>query len=1336
MKHLVAAAPDQAYTVYSMYNKEIKRMDSPLTPTTEPSSPYQDIDDTEPSSFCRQDPYQEYSEQARLQESDSTPTPKKRCLREIQEEGRSQSSNHNLSSEEDSDLKQESAFDPWPSSNHSLSSEEDSDLKQEESAFDLLSQSPTHSLTPYEDSDEDSCLKQEEEIDDSLSQKDATDLEKEQQESDLQSTPRQSIQVTPKPSLHKMQGAEGCANTGPERLTEPYSSKPVYTPKRTRQYTRQYETKVLMTSTDTDTDTGSDRESEYFPTPLRQFKIKLPALPDIPNNCTIAEMRQVDSFIQKVSRGCKRTGCRGGLIPVEARTQQMGGAARIIYRCKRCSKYYTFDSAILPDHPTTRQSKLSRALQVAFITAGCTHATYRKVLDILGMAAVSFPTFMQTIRDMHPVVEEMVEEMCSREKERMKNMSQEQLGSWTRAVTTADGVWHTRGFFSKNSTFTIRNYFNGALLYFIHLCQKGRDHIIEEPLYKGTSKSTEGYSATQLMNVARTEGLNIEVHWQDGDSSSSKRVLEVFPGAKIMLCGGHAAKSHLKLLMVRGKQKKFTAALQDREKKFFPEVVNVECHCKSKNCKAGCGCLTDVFCQRSRNSFSTILSTCESASDFSRRLSHLTHHVQDEHQWEEEQTCEKHYLTTCKECEFESDGVVARQCDFHPLTLCNCGECADKNHHECEGKLYRTKEVLRCPFHLLAYKIECLTRTKMADKLVHPILKRGHSNWLESSHSVLIRFRQKHVFLERLHYIVSTNLGLLQANMTHEYQQQGADYHWKTELYKKLNLPLYEGVQEVLSKQNQQRKKVLDGVKTEKTKKRRVQLKKLRVIDRQQRILWTDQHGRDTYGTPDGDDSDIECYDGVPDEHDVVTTDSDDSDVECYDGVPDEHNFVTSDGDAHSDHEIPDEHVSECNCNTLTTAHKHISEPHINDRTNAAQPEPQPEPQINDRTNATQPHINEPPSGVNTDCGNLLGSNLDKTDRLEVGMYVYLHSSRFGEQHLLCRIAKKVGNLFRLYCGGGILNASYSPEVLTISLSDSNHSLSLGNWRTSPKISLAAAALEAACLAKCKCVIPKPVVVDISEDDGPTTAATSEKVWMENCLYKLTIAEKEEVVSSCGWLNDRVITAAQLLMLQHSPLMEGLQPPTLAQRQAFDCHKDQIFVQIIIVGNSHWCVVSNVGCDEGTVNVYDTIFARPSNITVRVVCSLVSCSTPTLSINMMDVQRQSNGSDCGVLAIAIAFELCCHRDPCIQKFGNTVSIRSHLARCLEDCKLTTFSTGIRRCRNRVKFSKQVEIACLCREPKDKQSMVKCKNCKAWFHKHCCRETTQVVVPWACTFCRN
>ena len=37
-------------------------------------------------------------------------------------------------------------------------------------------------------------------------------------------------------------------------------------------------------------------------------------------------------------------------------------------------------------------------------------------------------------------------------------------------------------------------------------------------------------------------------------------------------------------------------------------------------CKKRCGCLTDFFCQRAQNSFSNILSTCESAAEFRARL--------------------------------------------------------------------------------------------------------------------------------------------------------------------------------------------------------------------------------------------------------------------------------------------------------------------------------------------------------------------------------------------------------------------------------------------------------------------------------------------------------------------------------------------------------------------------------------------------------------------------------------------------------------------------------------------------------------------------------------------
>ena len=96
---------------------------------------------------------------------------------------------------------------------------------------------------------------------------------------------------------------------------------------------------------------------------------------------------------------------------------------------------------------------------------------------------------------MYPVVKAMLDDLCEVAKREMKEKNDGDLGSWKRAVTTADGTWQTRGWHSENATFTTRNYFNGALLYYHHLCQKGRDRIVEGDLYLGTSKSAEGYAA-------------------------------------------------------------------------------------------------------------------------------------------------------------------------------------------------------------------------------------------------------------------------------------------------------------------------------------------------------------------------------------------------------------------------------------------------------------------------------------------------------------------------------------------------------------------------------------------------------------------------------------------------------------------------------------------------------------------------------------------------------------------------------------------------------------------------------------------------------------------------
>ena len=50
---------------------------------------------------------------------------------------------------------------------------------------------------------------------------------------------------------------------------------------------------------------------------------------------------------------------------------------------------------------------------------------------------------------------------------------------------------------------------------------------------------------------------------------------------------------------------------------------------------------------------------------------------------------------------------------------------------------------INCKFHALLYEIECHARAKQVKELIHPVLKRGHSNAVEASHNVFIRFRSK-----------------------------------------------------------------------------------------------------------------------------------------------------------------------------------------------------------------------------------------------------------------------------------------------------------------------------------------------------------------------------------------------------------------------------------------------------------------------------------------------------------------------------------------------------------------------------------------------------------------
>ena len=132
---------------------------------------------------------------------------------------------------------------------------------------------------------------------------------------------------------------------------------------------------------------------------------------------------------------------------------------------------------------------------------------------------------------------------------------------------------------------------------------------------------------------------------------------------------------------------------------------------------------------------------------------------------------------------------------------------------------------------------------------------------------MLIRFRSKDLHLHSLHYVTSTNLGLCQSNMTYLTGKKGTGYHWLLDLFGRLKLPILDGMQEALEQANKNRKKKLEKLRSEESKKKRIKWKNARDLEQEERKRWAKQQEiRHDYGVEDGEDDvevDVEVDDST-----------------------------------------------------------------------------------------------------------------------------------------------------------------------------------------------------------------------------------------------------------------------------------------------------------------------------------------------------------------------------------------------------------------------------------------------------------------------------------------
>ena len=100
-------------------------------------------------------------------------------------------------------------------------------------------------------------------------------------------------------------------------------------------------------------------------------------------------------------------------------------------------------------------------------------------------------------------------------------------------------------------------------------------------------------------------------------------------------------------------------------------------------------------------------------------------------------------------------------------------------------------------------------------------------------------------------------------------------------------------------------------------------------------------------------------------------------------------------------------------------------------------------------------------------------------------------------------------------------------------------------------------------------------------------------------------------------------------------------------------------------------MVSSLGCESGVIRVYESLYKTLSQDLVHLIANMVHVRLSELKIVTMEVEKQSNGSDCGELTVAYVFGLCSGLDPCAVRFDHS-KIRRHLATCLENCRMSRF----------------------------------------------------------------
>ena len=192
-----------------------------------------------------------------------------------------------------------------------------------------------------------------------------------------------------------------------------------------------------------------------------------------------------------------------------------------------------------------------------------------------------------------------------------------------------------------------------------------------------------------------------------------------------------------------------------------------------------------------------------------------------------------------------------------------------------------------------------------------------------------------------------------------------------------------------------------------------------------------------------------------------------------------------------------------------------------------------------------------------------------------------------------------------------------------------------------------------------------PTKSDNKSPDDTADLSLVTSVTKRPYINKEQLREVEISIRRGDLLSDLSINFAQHILHLQFHKIEGLQSTLLQSRKKSSVLKNQL--QIIHSRGNHWIVVSSIGCDDGIVKVYGSLYKEIDASTQEVVYNIFGA----VKFNFVPIQKQKGGSECGLFAIAISTAICKGLDPIVVTF-NQAAMRDHLIECFNSETMTLF----------------------------------------------------------------